>query len=367
LISFLAEGRGDLAAGSITITPQRQLLVDFSMPTSKAITEAVVAGPQTRPLLSLDDLAGRSVTVRKSSSFYAHLRQLSDTFEQAGRAPIKIQLADESLETEDLLEMVNAGLIPLTIADDYLVGLWQQVFPELQVDQKLTIATDQRLGWAVRKDANGLLDWLNRWVAKNRQGTLLGNMLLNRYLKSTRYINNANSQESRQRFTQLVSIFKKYGTQYNFDHLMLMAQGYQESGLDQSVRSPVGAIGIMQLMPATAADKSVGIPDVTTPDNNVHAGVRYLRHLREVYFNDPQINNFNAMLFCFAAYNAGPNRIRRLRNKTRDLGLDPDVWFGNVEQVVANEVGREPVRYVRNIVKYYTAYKFAEASLPHDP
>lgn len=361
LITHLAEGRGDLAAGSITITPEREAIVDFSAPTSKTVAEWVVGGPSSPRLDSLDDLSGQTVMVRRSSSFFANLLRLNESFEQAGRAPIEIVFAEESLETEDLLEMVHAGLVPFTIADDYLARFWQQVLTGLVINPKLAIATGQRLGWAVRKDADGTLEWLNRFVGENRQGKLLGNMLINRYLKSTQFINNAASEEARERFNQVVLLFKIYGDQYGFDKLLLMAQGYQESGLDQSVRSPVGAIGIMQLMPSTAADKAVGIPDISTAENNIHAGARYLRHLRKVYFNDPELDDLNAMLFCFAAYNAGPNRIRRLRNKARDLGLDANQWFGNVEQVVADEVGREPVRYVRNIVKYYTAYKFSEA------
>ena len=301
LITLLAEGRGDLAAGSITITPEREAMVDFSAPTAKAVAELIIGGPSSPRLESLDDLAGQTVMVRRSSSFYANLIRLSDSFEQAGQEPIEILLAEESLETEDLLEMVNAQLVPFTVADDYLAGFWQQVLTGLVINPKLAIAADQRLGWAVRKDADGTLDWLNRFVNENRKGTLLGNILINRYLKSTQFINNAASKEARERFEQVASLFRKYGEQYDFDHLLLMAQGYQESGLDQGVRSPVGAIGIMQLMPATAKD--MGVVNALSPEDNINGGVRYLAMLLEQHSGNTTLAT--------AAYNAGPGAVRR--------------------------------------------------------
>ena len=159
------------------------------------------------------------------------------------------------------------------------------------------------------------------------------------------------------RFNELTTLFKKYATKYDFDWLLLVAQGYQESGLDQSIRSPVGAIGVMQVMPSTAKDRSVAIRDIHLTEPNIHAGVKYLRFLVNEFFDEPAIDRVNRHLFAFAAYNAGPNRIARLRKVAAAQGLDPDKWFNNVELVVAQEVGREPVQYVSNIFKYYVAYK----------
>jgi membrane-bound lytic murein transglycosylase MltF len=113
----------------------------------------------------------------------------------------------------------------------------------------------------------------------------------------------------------------------------------------------------MQLLPSTAADKSVGIPDIHNADNNIHAGVKYMRWIRETYFNDDAVGEINKTLFSFASYNAGPNRIRRLRAKSAERGLDPNVWFQNVEIIAAEEIGRETVQYVSNIYKYYAAYR----------
>jgi len=357
LIPFLEEGRGDMAIATLTITPERAGRVDFSIPSKWDISEVVVTGPRSPELTSIDDLAGERVLVRPSSSYRESLDELNASFRERGLEEIEIASASEYLETEDLLEMVNAGLIKITIADDYLAHFWSQVLPDIVARDDLAIATGRSLGWAIRPDATGLKESVDRFLKANRSGRLLGNMLFKRYLQDTRYVKNALAGEDRQRLEEMISLFRKYGDQYDFDSLMVAAQGYQESQLNQSVVSRAGAIGVMQLLPSTAADKSVGIPDVSTVENNIHAGIKYMRYIVDHYFDDPAINEVNKTLFAFASYNAGPNRIRRIRAKAAESGYDPNVWFHNVEVMVANDVGREPVQYVRNIFKYYTAYQ----------
>jgi len=356
LIPFLEEGRGDMAVASLTITPERSERVDFSVPAGRNINEVVVTGPRSPALTTLDDLAGSRVFVRPSSSFRESLKELNASFRERGLEEIEISAASEYLETEDLLEMVNAGLIEITIADDYLARFWAQVLPNIVIHEDLAVATGRKIGWAIRRDAAGLKPRVDPFVKANRTGTLLGNMLFKRYLQDTKYVKNALADKDRQRLDEVIGLFRKYGDRYDFDALMVAAQAYQESGLDQSVVSRAGAIGIMQMLPSTAADKSVGIPDISTTDNNIHAGTKYLRYIVNHYFDDPEIDEVNRTLFAFASYNAGPNRIRRLRAKAAESGYDPNQWFRNVEVVVANEVGREPVRYVSNIFKYYTVY-----------
>jgi len=356
LIPFLEEGRGDMAIASLTITPDRLQRVDFSVPAARDISEVVVTGPSSPAITSLDDLSGKRVFVRPSSSYRESLNKLNASFRERGLEEIEIAAASEYLETEDLLEMVNAGLIKITIADDYLARFWAQVLSDIVVHEHLAVATGGHIGWAIRRGATGLKPRVDNFVKANRQGTLLGNMLIKRYLQDTKYVKNALANKDRQRLDEVIDLFRKYGDKFTFDYLMVAAQAYQESGLDQSVVSRAGAIGIMQMLPSTAADKSVGIPDISTAENNVHAGTKYLRYIVDHYFDDPEIDEVNRTLFAFASYNAGPNRIRRLRSKAAESGYDPNQWFRNVEVVVANEVGREPVRYVSNIFKYYTVY-----------
>ena len=357
LLPLLAEGRGDIAVASLTVTPERREVVDFTVPTSKPIDELVVTGPGAPAVASLEGLAGLRVYVGRATSYWTNLEKLSAGFVARGLEPIELEAADGHLETEDVLEMVNAGLVPITVADSYLARFWSDVFTDLEVHDDLKIAEGGHLAWAVRKDATGLKEILDPWIERNRQGTLLGNILAKRYLQSNPWVKNAAAEEDRRRFRELLGHFRRYGEAFSLDPVMVAAQGYQESGLDQSKRSAVGAIGVMQVMPATAADPAVGIPDIHELEPNIEAGTKYLRHLIDTYFDDPGIDERNRILLAFAGYNAGPNRINRLRRMAADEGLDPDRWFKNVELVVAREVGREPVHYVANIYKYYVAYE----------
>jgi membrane-bound lytic murein transglycosylase MltF len=137
----------------------------------------------------------------------------------------------------------------------------------------------------------------------------------------------------------------------------MIAQGYQESGLDQGKRSRVGAIGVMQVMPATARDRSVNIPDIDQLESNIHAGIKYNRWVIDNFYKDASITPVNRQLFAFASYNAGPGKVASLRREAKASGLDPDKWFNNVELIAAKRIGRETVTYVGNIYKYYLAYQ----------
>jgi membrane-bound lytic murein transglycosylase MltF len=251
--------------------------------------------------------------------------------------------------------MVNAGLIPVTVVDDYLADYWKKVFPDLQVHETLVLRDDGDLAVAIRKNSPQLLAELNGFLGKNHLDSAIGRVLNQRYLESTKYVRNAASDAERKKFLAMVDLFRKYGDQYQFDYLLMAAQGYQESRLDQNAKSQVGAIGVMQLMPATGKEQKVG--DITKMEPNIHAGVKYMRFMREQYFADEPMDELNKGLFTFASYNAGPGRIRQLRRETEKRGLNPNIWFGNVERIASERIGRETVTYVSNIYKYYVAYK----------
>jgi len=197
------------------------------------------------------------------------------------------------------------------------------------------------------------------FIGSHSVGTSFGNTLLRRYLQNTQWVKNSTSGEELKKFQINLATFQKYAGEYGFDYLMIAAQGYQESLLDQSKKNSSGAVGIMQVIPKYAAASPISISDVATTDGNIHAGVKMLRNIEDTYFNDPKIDALNKTLFVFASYNAGPNRIARLRKKTADQGLDSNVWFNNVELVAAKDIGQETVTYVANIYKYYVAYKLA--------
>jgi membrane-bound lytic murein transglycosylase MltF len=357
LIPALVEGRGDLAAANLTITPERLRSVDFSDPFLTDVKELVVTGQAAPTLGNLDDLAGKEIHVRASSSYYGSLQRLNESFKKAGKASIKLTPADENLEDEDLLEMVNAGLIPMVVVDSHKAQFWAQIFDDIKVHPNIVVNTGGQIAWTFRKNSPKLKAVVNEFVTGHKKGTLLGNIVFNRYLRETKWVKNSLSDEEIRLFRETIEFFKKYAGQFGFDWLMVAAQAYQESGIDQSKRSPMGAIGVMQVLPSTAADPNVSIPKIEELENNIHAGVKYMRFIMDRYFKDAEMDDLNRNLFAFASYNAGPARISGLRKQAVRDGLDPNVWFHNVEVVAAKEIGRETVQYVSNIYKYYVAYR----------
>jgi membrane-bound lytic murein transglycosylase MltF len=361
LIPSVVDGIGDIAVGNLTITEDRLKVVDFSNPFLTNVKEVVVTGPESPPLRSVDDLAGRKIYVRKSSSYYEHLERLNREFKKNGKKKITLKRAEEDLEDEDILEMVNAGILPFAVVDDHKANFWAQVLENLSVRQDLVINEGGRIAWAVRKNSPKLISEINAFLKKHKKGTEFGNIIFKRYLKSTQYVTNATAAEEMKKYNRVVDIFKKYSDRYDFDYLMLLAQGYQESKLDQSLRSHRGAVGVMQVLPSTARSDPINITGVEKDvEKNIHAGVKYLRHLAETYLDDPDIDDRNRTLMAFAAYNAGPGNLDKMRRMAEKSGLDPNVWFDNVELAAAKIIGQETVRYVSNIYKYYVAYKMVE-------
>ena len=357
LIPALLAGKGDIAAANLTITQWRLQSVDFSDPFLTDVRELIVTSPDAPPIKSLDDLAGKEVRVRPSSSYHESLLRLNDSFKKAGKPLMKLTPVDELLEDEDVLEMVNAGMIPITVVDSHIGEFWTKVFDRVSLHPDLAINTGGQIAWAFRKDSPKLREMINPFVKDHKLGTFFGNMMLKRYLASADYVKNSTSAEEIKKFQAMVEIFKRYAGEYDFDWLMVAAQAYQESRLDQSLRSPVGAVGVMQIKPDTAADPRVGIQDIEKLDRNIHAGVKYLRFVTDEYFKDEKMDRINKMLFAFASYNAGPAKVARLRKQAAAEGLDPNRWFYNVEVIAAKEIGRETVQYVSNIYKYYLAYR----------
>jgi membrane-bound lytic murein transglycosylase MltF len=355
LLSALDAGKVDAVVAQLTITPERQKLVDFTAPTRANVNEVVVTAPGERAIASVEDLSAREVFVRKTSSYYSSLQALNETLKAKGKPAVEIREASESLEDDDLLEMVNAGLIPAIVVDDFLADYWKQVFTDMVVHPTVTLRTGGNLAVAIRKNSPKFAAELNGFIAKNGLDSAIGRILSKRYLESTRFVKNAASEAERKKFLAMVELFRKYGDQYKFDYLLMAAQGYQESRLDQGAKSQVGAVGVMQLMPQTGKEQKVG--DITQLEPNIHAGVKYMRFVRDEFFEDQPMDDLNKGLFTFASYNAGPGRVRQLRREAEKRGLNPNIWFGNVERIASERIGRETVTYVSNIYKYYVAYR----------
>ena len=354
MAALLDSGRGDVAAVDATIGHERLANFDFTVPIATGVKEIVVTGPSSPPIADLDDLAGKTVYVRPDSTREAHLEALSARLVARGLAPIDVRRAPPELEPEDLLEMVNAGLLPAVVVNRYYGVFWRKIFPDLVVREDLVISDANDIGFAMRKGSPRLKAELDRFLASHAKGSTFGNVTIRNYLDNTKWVKNATNEVEMAKFRELVGLFRTYSERYGVDWVLMAAQGYQESRLDQSVKSPVGAIGVMQVMPATGADMKVG--DITDRENNIHAGIKYVRWVMDQYYKDEPMTEKNKMLFAFASYNAGPGRVRGLRKLAAERGLDPNVWFNNVEHVAAEKIGRETVQYVSNIYKYYIAY-----------
>jgi len=363
LLPALLEGKGDIAAAGLTITSERQELVAFTDPYLPSVDEIIVTSGKVTGLTGMDDLSGRTVYVLRASSFVQHLREINERLELSDLAPIEIVEVGKSLEIEDILELVNAGVFEMTVCDHHIAELWSAVLTDMTLRHDLKTNTGGQISWAVRKENPELRASLNTFIRQIRKGTLMGNILFKRYFQDTGCIKNPLEAEERRKLDRVIRLFKKYGKRYGFEWQALAAQAYQESGLDHGKKSRHGAVGVMQVLPSTAADPSVNIRNIRRLESNIHAGVKYLAHLRNEYFADSEIEPADQLNFAFAAYNAGPAGIRQLRNRAKAMKLDPNKWFRNVERAALQMNYQETVRYVSNIHKYYIAYKLAFESL----
>jgi len=357
----LTEGVGDIIGSGIVVTDDREKRVAFSTPIQTDVTQIIVTGSNFGAVSTIADLGGKEVHASPLTTYYENLQKANELLQKSGKTPIIVKAADTNLMDDDLVQMVNAGLIPATVTTKQRADLWSQVLGHIQPHPELVIASGTKLAWVMRKTNPQFKELVDEFVGSHSLGTSFGNTLLRRYLQNTQWVKNSTSEEEMKKFQTNLALFQKYAAEYDFDYLMIAAQGYQESLLDQSKKNPSGAVGIMQVIPKNASASPINISDVGTAEGNIHAGVKMLRNIEDTYFSDPKIDPVSKTLFVFASYNAGPNRIARLRKEAPAMGLNPNLWFGNVELVAAKNIGRETVTYVANIYKYYVAYKLALA------
>lgn len=356
LLPALNEGLGDIAAGNLTVTDERLKQADFVTASARKPTrELILTGPKSPALTTLNDLSDKTVHVRRHSSYYESLNALNGHFRQSGKPPMKIVLLPDALEDEDAMEMMNVGLLQILVVDDWKARMWAQMLPQVRVHENIAVREGGYVGWAIRKQSPQLQAAVSDFYENYIRKQSIAEIRLKQYMQGIKQIHNNSESTELKRFTQTVAIFEKYGQQYRFDPLMLAAQGFQESQLRQDAKSRVGAVGIMQVMPATGKELNVG--DIKVAESNIHAGAKYLDQLMSRYFQDAKFSEVDRPLFAFASYNAGPGNIAKMRKLAVDRGLNPDVWFNNVEIVVAEKIGAETTTYVRNIYKYYVSYR----------
>jgi len=356
LLEDVAKGVGDIAAGNLTVTDARRQIVDFvAPPDAKPNREIVLGGAKAEPLATAEALSGKTVHVRWTSSYHDSLVALNQRLASDGKPAVKLVAVPDELEDEDMMEMLNVGLLDYIVVDEWKAKMWAQVLPKMTLNEGAVLRESGQVGWAIRKGSPKLAAELNEFYANHLKKLGVANYLRQQHSKRIKALRDAGTDADAQRFNELLVLFQKYGAKYNFDPLMLAAQGYQESQLNQQAKSHVGAIGVMQIMPATGAELKVG--DIRVTEANIHGGAKYMDQLMTHYFKDVDFSPANRALFAFASYNAGPGNIARMRKEAEKRGLDPDRWFNNVELVTAEKIGIETTTYVRNIFKYYTSYK----------
>ena len=182
LIPWLLEGRGDIAVGNISITPKRKLKIDFSDPFASKINAIVVSGPSSPELNTLADLSGKEVYVHDSSSYREYLEKTNFYLTEAGIAAIKIKKIPEALEGEEVLEILNAGLIPITVKDEYQAKFWSQVFTYITLHPNIILKENDEFAWMMRKNSPKLKSEINTFIKKHKKGTTLGDTLIKRYI-----------------------------------------------------------------------------------------------------------------------------------------------------------------------------------------
>ncbi|BBP44001.1 transglycosylase SLT domain-containing protein [Thiosulfativibrio zosterae] len=352
LLTQLQAGKGDMVASGITVIPERKTLIDFTEPYIFNVREILVSNKNAPPIKSLQDLSGKQIVVVANSSYIIHLEAFNQALARLALQPIEIIKADALLEAEDILEMVNAGIYDYTVSDNHIALVWGKILDNMEVHQDIIFHYEGKIAWAINKNKPELKKSLDTFIENHaKQGRLLGNSVYKKYFEETYWIKKPLTHNLLSKVDCLKTYFQLYGDFYGFDWHLLAAQGYQESHFEQNKKSPRGAIGIMQIKPSTAREKYIKINNIHLVENNIHAGVKYMAFLRDVYFQGDQYTPEDKVNFALAAYNAGPNRIRNFQALAQEAGLDPHKWFYNVENIARSRVGQETVNYVANIQK----------------
>ena len=361
LIPDLKAGFGDIAASGLTVTPERAINVDFTEPYITNIKEILISNKNNLAPKSLQELSGKQVIVVSNSSYIIHLEKTNQALGRLGLPAIEIVKADPLLESEDLLEMVNAGLFEYTVVDSHIAEIYQNIFPKIRIQNDFVFHYGGNIAWAINQNLPEFKNTLNQFIKKYaKPGKLLGNSLYKKYFKNPYWIKQPLSLNALDETPCLQYYFEKYSEFFDFDWYLIASQAYQESGFKQNLVSHANAVGIMQIKPSTAKSKIVNIPNIYDLETNILAGIKYLAFIRDFYFTKPEYSKEDRINFTLAAYNAGPGRIRKLQRMAEARGLDPHKWHYNVEVMARQVIGQETVNYVTKIQKTKIALKLSK-------
>ncbi|CAM3119407.1 Solute-binding protein family 3/N-terminal domain-containing protein [Vibrio mytili] len=360
LFPTLEKGLGDLIVANLTITKHRQQNVDFSDPILSGIEEWVITNNKTPAMTKLEQLSGKEIWVRPSSSYFESIQLLNKQLNQKNLPPVIVNFVEENLQDYELVGMLNNGYIKAIVLDSHKAKLWLKVMDDIRVHKKIPLRKNGKIAWVMRKDSPQLKGVVNQFIKKSRSGTLLGNVIYAKYIDNTNWLNRALNPDKIARLDKLSALFSRYGKKYDFDYLLIAALAYKESGFNNNLVGSRGAVGIMQILPSTARDPNINIKNIRNLENNVHAGVKYMAFLRRQYFSDKAITAENKIYFTLAAYNAGPGNVEKIRKRAARNGFDPNVWFNNVEVEMRKSLSAT-AGYVTTINRYYIIYKQLES------
>jgi membrane-bound lytic murein transglycosylase MltF len=359
LIPLLLDGAADLVAARLTITPERAEKVRFTRSYRK-VDELIVSHDAAPKIRRPEDLAGRRVAVRPSSSYRASLRALSRRLVEAGHAPVDVESVDEALETESILALVAARRYPHTVADSIVARLAVAIHPQLRIAEGVALREGGELAWATLPTASGLAGEANLFLRRYAEGTLLGNIAIQKHFEVESGVVSRFAEGGAATLSEFDELFRQHATELGLDWRLVAAMAYQESRFDPLARSRRGAVGLLQIKPVTAREPYVGIQQVEGHEhasNNVRAGLRYLTWIKQRYFDsEPGISERDRLRMALAAYNAGPRSVLRARQRAQAQGLDSNRWFRNVELAMLQMGLVEPVKYVSEINQRYLAY-----------
>lgn len=348
LIPMLLAGKGDVIAANLTIKPSREERVAFSRPL-REVRELLV----TRKELKNKNPYQKKIAVRKSSSYYQSIRNWNIKHKE------KFFLLDdvnEDLAPEDILDLLSKKKFDYTVVDSNIYEVASKVYPNLVLSETQPFkAKKEHIALAVRKDSKELLKALNEFVPRVKKGSFLGNVINQKYFNDSLYVANQNMDNTK--ISPYDNLLKKYGKKYDWDWKLLASLAFQESRFNASIVNRWGAIGLFQIKQATANEPYVNIKRIrgkSNVENNVHAGVKYLSWLRDTFFKD--LPRQKQIRLALAAYNAGPGRLKKARRLAKKMGLNPNIWFRNVELALVKMRKIEPVNYVSEINKRYVGY-----------
>lgn len=355
LLNSLTTGKADIAIGDIglyePIPNSQNFIVNHAQ---KVRQEVLVTGPSSLPLKNIGDLSGQTVYGSRNTNFQKTLSELNKELKRDGKQPVNLASPLGDLDDEDLLEMLNAGLISYVIVGDWKFQLWQSIYKNITMHADLSVQDSGWVGWVVRSNNRDFNDDLKNFYDSDDFTKSLTAFRQDDYKQHLKGLKDPMDKPLWERFESMRPLFSRFGAEYKLNPLFIASLGFQETLLNQSAVSSVGAIGVMQLMPATGM--SLGVGDIHLLEPNIHAGADYMNQLINKYFPDAKFEGINRSLFAVASYNIGPNNVAKARDRAGELGFDPNRWFGNVEFIATEHMGYEPMIYVRNVYKYFISY-----------